>query len=167
MGIDRGRLEELKKLRDEGVIDDSAYQRAVDKEIDGKESTADKVVKSVSKANRTVVGLVAIAIVVAAILLFWATVGSKPAGISERDYGLAKEAISVAESYLNGSMSASRAYECMDDIDSQINDLGISIDVQGLKIELMNGWIGLGETVDESVIREKVVEIKRSIGYLA
>lgn len=159
--MDRGKLEELKRLHDDGVIDDEAYKKAVDSELSDKRPALTERFK----VNKTIVAIVAILVGVACFLFYGATVGFKPSGISDRDYGLAKKAISVTESYLNGSTGASRAYEDLSDIDGQIDDPGIRLDVSSISHELMNEHLDLGDA-DDSTIRSNLTELKRSVGYM-
>ena len=163
--MDRGKLEELKRLHDDGVIDDAAYHRAVDMEIGGGKAASGSAKRKLEDGDIKVFLVAATAIVFVAIFIYWATVGFKPYGISDRDYGLAKNAMSVAEDYLNGSISASQAYEELDDIDGQVDDLGISLDISGIKLEIMDEHLDLGEA-DEDEIRSYLTELRKSIGYL-
>lgn len=159
--MDRGKLEELKRLHDDGVIDDEAYKKAVDSELSNKRPELTERFK----VNKTLAAIVVIVVVVACFLFYGATAGFKPSGISDRDYGLAKEAISVTESYLNGSTSASKAYEDLSDIDGQIDDLGVRLDVSSISHELMNEYLNLGGADDEA-IRDSLSELRKSVGYL-
>lgn len=163
--MDREKLEELKQLNEDGVIDDSTYQRAVDKELGVVTDAPRSTRRNLNGAYKKVLILAAVAVVFAVIFIFWATIGFKPAGISERDYGLGKEAVSVTESYLNGSISASDAYEQLSELEDQMDDLGLRIDTGSITIEIMNEYLDLGEA-NEGEIRASLSELRKSVGYL-
>jgi hypothetical protein len=160
--MDEARLDELNKLHDSGKLTDEDYHALVQQ----------KPGLSKKAKKRIIISVVAAACV--AVLLFVLINGIKPSDMKDGVYEAGKSAVSVANDYKSGKISASTAaseldtlYDTVhsisdstDDLNTQIADNNVASDLLYMRIDL-EGLAAMPETFDEYLS-----DLRKSLGMV-